>query len=85
MDTSKEHYILKGEPFLIGTWISFVQEKKKMVQFKEAKGVESALIHVAEVFSTDIVLNDSLQTTYFICFNTFVFTLLVHLFVSLLY
>ena len=47
-DISKEHSVLKGEPYLIGRWMSFCRETKKAAQYKE-------------VFSTNVVLNDGLR------------------------
>ena len=29
MDSSKDHCVLKGEPYLLGTWISFLKDTKK--------------------------------------------------------
>ena len=61
IDASKEHTVLKGEPYLNGTWFSFQKEMKKFAQFKESRGSEKALIHIAEVYSTNIELNDKQQ------------------------
>ena len=60
-DSSQEHVVLKGEPYLIGKWVSFQNECRKYAQYKEAKNVENALINVAEVFSTDVKVNGNLQ------------------------
>ena len=60
-DSAEEHFVLKGETFILGKWISAQMEHKKFVQYKEAKVVEDALINVAEVFYTDVAMNDKLQ------------------------
>ena len=60
-DSSQEHVVLKGEPYLFGKWGSFQNECRKYAQYKEAKNVENALINVAEVFSTAVKFNGNLQ------------------------
>ena len=61
-DKSNEHCILKGEPFLIGKWVSFQKEKKNFAYYKEAKdSVENEMIHVSEVFSIDVLMDDDLK------------------------
>ena len=60
MDNSEEHCVLKGEPYLMGKWISFQNESKKVGNYKESKTIE-ALIHVSEVFLINIPMNDKLQ------------------------
>ena len=64
MDSSGEHCVLKGEPYLVGKWFSFDKEMKKFVCYKESK-TEIALIHVAEVISTDLELNEKHQMDIF--------------------
>ena len=61
VDASGEHCVLKGEPYLIGTWYSFQKETRKYAQYKEAKGTEKALIHTAEVLSTNVELDNKYQ------------------------
>ena len=57
-----ENCILKGEPFLIRKWVSFQKEKKNFSYYKEAKdSVENAMIHVSEVFSIDVLMDDDLK------------------------
>ena len=60
-DASEEHCILKGEPYLVGKWFSFQKETSKFVCFKESKNTELALIHIQEVFSTNLEINDNHQ------------------------
>ena len=60
-DSSNEHFVVVGEPYFIGKWIYFSNEGKKYVQYMESKHTEDALIHVGEVFSTDMNFNDKLQ------------------------
>ena len=40
---------------------SFQKEIRKFAHYKEANGTEAALIHISEVFSYDISLNNDLQ------------------------
>ena len=60
-DASEEHCILKGEPYLVGKWFSFQKETRKFACFKELKNTELALIHIQEVFSTNLEINDNHQ------------------------
>ena len=53
-NTSNEHFILKGEPTLLGRWISFQCEKKKYAQYAESKNTEGALINVSKIFQTNV-------------------------------
>ena len=64
MDSSGEHCVLKGEPYLIGTWFSFDKETKKFAWYRESKA-EKALIHVGEVVAMDLELNDIHQMDIF--------------------
>ena len=57
-DASGEHWILKGEPYMIGQWYSYLSEGKKFAQYAESRSTESACIHVAEVFFTGIELDE---------------------------
>ena len=61
MDASGEHTVLKGEPYIVGTWISFLNENNKYARYKESCSSEDALIHVGEVFATDIQFDEKLQ------------------------
>ena len=60
-NSAEEHFVLQGETYLIGHWVSFQQEHKNYVQYKMAVNVEDALINVAEVFFTGITFNEKLQ------------------------
>ena len=60
-DSSHEHFISKGETYLVGKWMSFQHEGKRFAQYKEAKNVLDALINVAEVFYTNVEFNEQLQ------------------------
>ena len=60
-DSSMEHCVLKGEPYLLAKWYSFHKDGKKFAQFIESKGSENALIHVGEVFSTNIEVDEKNQ------------------------
>ena len=60
-DTSNEHFVLKGESYLIGEWISFHHAGRKCIQYVKAKKYENALINIAEIFSTNLVLDDNLR------------------------
>ena len=60
-DVPEEHCILKGEPYLVGKWFSFQKETSKFVCFKESKNTELALIHIQEVFLTNLEINDNHQ------------------------
>ena len=75
IDGSKEHCVLKGDCYLIGKRFSFVKETRKFAAFKEAKGTVDALIHVGEVFSTNVSLNDDHQMDIYdirlFCFGKF--------------
>ena len=66
-DASEEHCILKGEPYLVGKWFSFQKETSKFVCFKESKNTELALIHIQEVFSTNLEINDHHQMDILTC------------------
>ena len=59
-ESANEHFVLEGESYLIGRWYSFQYEKKSYVQY-EAKNTEDALINVAEVFHTNIEINENFQ------------------------
>ena len=56
-----DHFVIPGEPCIIGKCISFSSEGRKFAQYNESKGIEDALIHIGEVFATDIKFNDKLQ------------------------
>ena len=60
-DASEEHCILKGEPYLVGKWFSFQKKTRNFACFKESKNTELALIHIQEVFSTHLEINDNHQ------------------------
>ena len=60
-DSSKEHCVLKREPYLIGTWISLSTEGEKFVKYKESKSTAEAMIHVGEVIGTELNFNDKLE------------------------
>ena len=60
-DSSNEHFVTRGEPYLVGEWISISNESKKFVKYKESKSTEEALIHIGEVFATDLNFNDKLE------------------------
>ena len=60
-DASEEHCILKGEPYLVGKLFSFQKESRKFSCFKEWKNTEFALIHIQEVFLTNLEINDNHQ------------------------
>ena len=62
-DSSNEHFVMTGEPYLVGKWVSFSHEGKKFIHYKESQGTENALIHVNEVFVTDIKFNNNLELT----------------------
>ena len=58
-DSSKEHCILKWEPYLVAKWYSFCHEGKKSAIYSESSDdVEDALIHIGEIFSTDIEVKE---------------------------
>jgi len=63
-DSSKEHAVLNGEPYLIGQWYSFCQEGKKFVTYKKSTNTENALIHVGEIILTDIQMKQKTNTEY---------------------
>ena len=52
---------MKGEPYLIGKWISLDREGKKFVKYKEACKTLDALIHMQEIFSTNVDLDETLM------------------------
>lgn len=60
-DSSDEHCVLKGKPYLLGRWYSFDSESKIFAKFKPSKNSEPALIHLAEVYSTDLKLDNKYQ------------------------
>ena len=62
-DSSNEHFVMTGEPYLVGKCVSFPHEEKKFIRYKESQGTENALIHVNEVFVTDIKFNNNLELT----------------------
>ena len=66
-DVPEEHCILKGEPYLVGKWFSFQKETSKFACFKESKNTELALIHIQEVFSTNLEINDHHQMDILTC------------------
>ena len=57
-DSSGDHWILKGEPYIVGRWYSYQSEGRKHAQYVESKSTEPASIHVGEVFFTDIELDE---------------------------
>ena len=60
-DSAKQHFVVEGEPYIIGKWVSFISENRKYAQYKLAKNVEDALINMKEIVFTDIKLNEKLQ------------------------
>ena len=62
MDASGKHSILEGEPYLVCKWYSFQKETKKFAWFspQSEKTMESN-VHIGEIFSTDLTLNDKNQ------------------------
>ena len=60
-DSSNDLFVIAGEPYIIGKWVSFSSEGRNFVQYNESKGIDNALIHIGEVFATDIKFNDKLQ------------------------
>ena len=61
IDQSGEHSVLKNEPYLCGVWVAFMKDTRKYAQFKESKTSAEALIHISEVFSTNLALNEKMQ------------------------
>ena len=57
-DSSGEHWILSGEPYLVCRWFSFQNEGRKYAQYACAKSTELASIHIGEVFMTGIDVDD---------------------------
>ena len=60
-DNSGEHYILKGEPYIVGKWFSFQSDSTRFAQYAEASHTENALVHIGEIFSTNIEVNSNTQ------------------------
>ena len=60
-ESAKEHCILEGEPYVIARWLSLIKEGKKTVKYKEVENAEMTLIHIKEIFSTNIKLDDNMQ------------------------
>ena len=60
-DPKKPHFIMKGEPYVIDKWISLDREGKKFVKYKEACKTLDALIHMQEIFSTNVDLDETLM------------------------
>ena len=58
IDTSKEHSVLRGEPYLKGMWISFINESKKVATFKESTKSTDALLHIGEIIQTNVDLTE---------------------------
>ena len=57
-DSSKEHCVLKGEPYIICKWFSFSNDGRKVATYiKCPEESENALIHIDEVISTNIEIN----------------------------
>ena len=62
MDASGNHSILEGEPYLICKWFSFQKESKKVVLFSpQSEKTEKSFIHIGEIFSTHLTLNEKNQ------------------------
>ena len=61
LDASGEHTILVNEPYLIGSWISYQHENSRYAQYKQSSSSQDALIHVGEVFATDILFDDKMR------------------------
>ena len=57
-DSSEEHCIIKWESYLVGKWFSFQKETRKCACFEESKNTELTLIHIQEVFSTNLEISD---------------------------
>ena len=63
-DSSNEHAILNGEPYLIGQWYSFCHEGKKFATYKKSTNTENALIHMGEIILTDIQMKHKSDTEF---------------------
>ena len=62
-DSSKEHCVLKGEPYLIAKWYSFSNEGRKVATYNKSSNLlENALIHIGEVFSTNIEIVEKINS-----------------------
>jgi hypothetical protein len=62
MDSSGNHTVLEGEPYLVCKWYSFQKESKKFAWFSpQSESTEKSVIHMGEVFSTDLSLNEANQ------------------------
>ena len=61
-DSSAEHCVLEGEPYVVCKWFSFQKETKKFASFTpQSENTEKSVIHMGEVFSTELSLNDKNQ------------------------
>ena len=58
-DSSEEHAILKGEPYIIGKWYSFNHDGKKAAIYNKSTNTENALIHVGEIISSNIEITEN--------------------------
>ena len=58
MDDSGEHAILKSESYIVGQWFSYQNEGRKYAQYAEARKTAVAKIHMEEIMSTDVELDD---------------------------
>ena len=63
-DSSEEHVVLNGEPYLIGQWYSFCHEGRKFATYKKSTNTENALIHMGEVILTDIQMKQKTNTEF---------------------
>ena len=63
-DESGEHCILQGEPYVLGRWFSYQTENKKVAQYQEARNTELALVHMGEIFSTNIEVSEKINSIY---------------------
>ena len=57
-DVSGEHSILKDEPYIVGQWYSFQTENRKFAQYAEARNTELAQIHMGEIISTNVEVDE---------------------------
>ena len=66
MDPSGEHGILKREPYLVCKWYSFQKESKKFALFSpQSANTMKSIVHMGEIFSTDLTLNEKNQMDIF--------------------
>ena len=64
IDDAREHAILKGELYIVGQWFSYQNEGRRYAQYAAWK-TAVAKIHMREVVSTDVKLDDKYQIEIF--------------------